>query len=146
VSAGRCGQAAAVGGDVASASVFTAEPDAVKEATASRIAPLAALALAGVRGHEPGASQLIGQVIMDATAQGQGVAVRYTQWAKSVLMNGLGRYEEALDAAVEATEAMPLSPTTVEWHLRKVFAKLDIRSRKELANALPQSESRLVAD
>ena len=47
VSAGRCGQAVAVGGDVASASVFTAEPDAVKEATASRIAPLAALAVAG---------------------------------------------------------------------------------------------------
>jgi hypothetical protein len=61
-------------------------------------------------------------------------------------MNGLGRYEEALDAAVEATEAMPLSPGTVEWHLRKVFAKFDIRSQKELANALPQPESRLVAD
>jgi hypothetical protein len=54
-----CGQAAAVGGDFATATVFTAELDAVKEATASRIAPLAALALAGVRGQEPGASQLI---------------------------------------------------------------------------------------
>jgi DNA-binding CsgD family transcriptional regulator len=41
---------------------------------------------------------------------------------------------------------MPLSPGTVEWHLRKVFAKFDIRSQKELANALPQPESRLVAD
>jgi DNA-binding CsgD family transcriptional regulator len=30
-----------------------------------------------------------------------------------------------------------LSPRTVEWHLRKVFTKLAIRSRKELREALP---------
>ena len=33
-----------------------------------------------------------------------------------------------------------ISPRTVEYHLHKVFAKLGIRSRKELRAALPDAE------
>jgi DNA-binding CsgD family transcriptional regulator len=34
-----------------------------------------------------------------------------------------------------------ISPRTVEWHLRNVFTKLEIRNRRELARALPSSDT-----
>jgi DNA-binding CsgD family transcriptional regulator len=101
------GQVAAVGGDFVGATLSIAEVEILKEATRTRIAPHAALALAGVRGRETGASELIEGVITHATDAGQGTAVQYAYWARSVLMNGLGRYDEALAAAVEASRQTP---------------------------------------
>jgi DNA-binding CsgD family transcriptional regulator len=102
-----CGQAAAFGGDLAGAALLTAEVEAVKEATGTRIGPYGAIAVAAIRGQEAAASELIDSVITEATAGGQGTAVQYAHWANSVLLNGLGRYEEALAAAVVASEDTP---------------------------------------
>ena len=56
--------------------------------------------LAALRGQEAEAAALIDATIKDATAGGQGTAVQYAHWANAVVMNGLGRYEEALAAAI----------------------------------------------
>ncbi len=102
-----CGQAAALGGDFASATLLIAEVDAVKEATGTRIAPYAAVALAGIRGRAAEASELIDGIVRETTAVGQGFGIQYALWANSVLMNGLGRYEEALAAAMQASDHTP---------------------------------------
>ena len=127
-----CGQAAAFGGDFASAALLVAEVDAVKEATGTRIAPHAAIALAGIRGREAEASELIDGVIAEATAAGQGTAVQYAHWANSVLMNGLGRYEEALAAAVQASEDTP-ELYVAAWALSELIEAATRTGNAELA-------------
>jgi hypothetical protein len=79
----------------------------VKEATRTRIGPYAAIALAGIREQQAADAELISGLVAEPTAGGQGTAVQYAHWARSVLMNGLCRYEQALTAPVEATEAVP---------------------------------------
>ena len=100
-----CGQASVFGGDFARAALLAAEVDTLKEATSTRIAPHAALALAGARGHEAVAADLIAGAIERATLAGQGTALQYARWARAVLMNGLGRYDEALTEAVAAASS-----------------------------------------
>ena len=92
-------QAVALGGEFAKASLLIAEADAVVEATGTGVLPYGALVLAGLRGREAEASELIEATVTDATAGGQGTAVQYARWASAILLNGLGRYEEAVAAA-----------------------------------------------
>jgi DNA-binding CsgD family transcriptional regulator/tetratricopeptide (TPR) repeat protein len=100
-------QAVALAGDFAAGSSLIAEADAVREATGAQVAPYGALVLAGLQGREDHALGLTESTIREATAWGQGTAVQYARWASSVALNGLGRYEEALDAAEDASDDTP---------------------------------------
>jgi len=50
------------------------------------------------------------------------------------------RYLPTHMSAPEIGAELYLSPRTVEWHLRKVFTKLGITSRKGLYDVLPRAE------
>ncbi len=94
-------------GDFAGAAAAIGEAVAVTEATGTRMAPFAAMLLAAFRGREAEAGRLIQATIKGATAGGQGIGVQYAHWVASILYNGLGRYEEALAGAQQASEESP---------------------------------------
>ncbi|MEV6905040.1 AAA family ATPase [Amycolatopsis sp. NPDC051372] len=91
-------------GDLAGAASLSDEVRAIEELTGSNIAPYGALGLAAFRGDETVARTVIHDAIGDVTSRGEGVGITFAEWAMAVLCNGLGRYDEALDAALRATE------------------------------------------
>jgi ATP/maltotriose-dependent transcriptional regulator MalT len=95
---------AAYRGDFADAASLIAEAEAVCAATGSRIAPYAAMMLASLRGNEAEAVPFIQSSMERAAAGGQGVAVTWAHRATAILYNGLGRHQEALAAARQASE------------------------------------------
>jgi DNA-binding CsgD family transcriptional regulator len=94
-------------GDFASAASLIAEAEAITAATGSGFARYAAVFLTGLRGAEAEARPLIEAVITDSRAAGQGVGVQWSQWVSAILYNSLGRYEEALGEARQASEQAP---------------------------------------
>jgi len=100
-------QALVLGGEFGTAGLLVAEADSVTEATGSQVAPYGALVLAGFRGREAEAAGFFDATTEAFTAGGQGTAVQYVRWARSVLLNGLGRYQEAAVAAKAASDDTP---------------------------------------
>ena len=91
-------------GDFGEAASLLAEAEAVCEVTGSRVPPLTAVHLAGLRGRPAEAFPLIDATITAALASGQAAIVAWVRWATAVLCNGLGRYDEAREAAGLAAE------------------------------------------
>jgi DNA-binding CsgD family transcriptional regulator len=102
-------------GDLAAAASLIAEADTVREATSSRLAPFGAMMLAAFRGREAEAVPLIQGTAEQAAAGGQGAAVTWAHWATAVLRNGLGRYDEALAAARQASEHAHPQISMLAW-------------------------------
>jgi DNA-binding CsgD family transcriptional regulator len=89
----------AFAGELGAAASLIEEMHAATEATGSHIPPYGPLVLAAWRGREAEASKLIEAIVKDVVSRGEGLGMTVTQWARAVLYNGLGRYEEALAAA-----------------------------------------------
>jgi DNA-binding CsgD family transcriptional regulator len=68
----------------------------------------ASLLIAGWRGDEGRALELVGQTHQDASYRGEGFALAVAGLSAAVLYNGLGRYDQALAAAKEAAELSEL--------------------------------------
>ena len=91
-------------GELGEAAALCAEDDALKEATGVQISPYGAMLLAAYEGRMPEASVLADLTVKDAISRGEGLGVQLAQWTIAVLQNGLGHYEDALDAAEQAID------------------------------------------
>jgi DNA-binding CsgD family transcriptional regulator len=86
-------------GDLTAASALIDEQSTVTEATGSNLAPYAAMRLAAMRGREVEVSTLIEVTLSEVPRRGEGIGVACAEWARAILLNGLGRYPEAMAAA-----------------------------------------------
>ncbi|HEX6393520.1 MAG TPA: AAA family ATPase [Acidimicrobiales bacterium] len=97
-------QVLVMAGDLAAATALVDEIQVAVEATEIQFPPYGALCVASFSGHEAEASRLIEATLNHASLRGQGLAISAAEWARAVLNNGFSRYEDALRAALRATE------------------------------------------
>ena len=90
-------------GELSEAARLVEECEAVAEATASGLPRYGALALAAWRGREAEAGPLIDLALNEASARGEGMGWTLIHHYAAVLHNGLGQYEQALQAAERAS-------------------------------------------
>lgn len=70
--------------------------------------------------------------LSDTLARGEGAGLTYVHWARAVLYNGLGWYEEALAEARQAAEDSPL-PSFTYWAMAELVEAASRTSNDELA-------------
>ncbi len=95
-------------GELASAARLMEEDHLIAEATGNPPVALAEMMIATWRGREDEAVALIEAVSEASAASGLGLMVDFCVYARSVLYNGLGRYDAARDAARRAFELRPI--------------------------------------
>lgn len=125
------GIVAAWTGDFAAAVAIVAEADLVAAATGLPLAPNAKLLLSAWRGREGEASALIGATIEQAAAGRQLMGVTCGNWADAILRNGLGQYEQAIQAAQVCTQIAELWVSV--WVLPELIEAASRVGAEELA-------------
>jgi DNA-binding CsgD family transcriptional regulator len=89
------------------------------EATGSNLAPYAAIYVLAFQGAEAAASSLVARTLNEVPARGEGLGITAAQWASALLNNGLGRYQDALAAAQQATQ-YPFETGLWNWALAEM--------------------------
>jgi DNA-binding CsgD family transcriptional regulator len=91
------------GGELAAASAVIQEADTIALATGTTPLMYARLLHGAWRGVEAEAMEYINAGLENAPAQAEGTVVAMAGYATAVLNNGLGRYEAAVDGAVQSS-------------------------------------------
>jgi DNA-binding CsgD family transcriptional regulator/tetratricopeptide (TPR) repeat protein len=89
-------------GRLDTAALLLEEVDVINEATRSPLAPYGPVLLAAWRGRESEADALITAVVEEVATRREGLGLTLADTARAVLLNGLGRYDEAFGLAERA--------------------------------------------
>jgi DNA-binding CsgD family transcriptional regulator len=120
-------------GELAAATVLVEELKTVSEVTGSQLAPYGALGVAAWRGNAAEAETLVKASLKDAAFRGQGNGVTVAHWARALVYNGLGRYDEAALAAREASAFPDDLAASSQWGLMELIEAATRSGQKQLA-------------
>jgi len=122
-------------GELATAASLLDEAKDLTEATGSRLAPYGAAFFAAWRGREEEATELIEATANEVADRGEGAGLTLVHYTSAVLYNGLGRYEDAL-AAAEQASAYPQELGMSTWGLVEL-----IEAASRTGNAEPAADA-----
>jgi DNA-binding NarL/FixJ family response regulator len=119
-------------GELAAAAALAEEARSALDAAGIGEAPYGRLVLAGWRGHERGARELMDAAMREARSRGEGVGVAICEYSRAVLCNALGQYDEALTAARGAC-ADPTEMVAHNWGMPELIESAVRTGRIDLA-------------
>jgi ATP/maltotriose-dependent transcriptional regulator MalT len=99
--------------------------------TGSNLAPYHGAGLVAMRGNEGEVNRFLDTTRVEVTERGEGAGLSCLDWAQSVLYNGLGRYTDALAAALKVVDRPELAP--VNWALPELIEAAVRAGEPELA-------------
>jgi DNA-binding CsgD family transcriptional regulator len=102
-------------GDLSLASDLLTEAGGLDFGVRAATLPYIPLRLAAWRGQVSTALALSDTMMLEARVRGEGCAITAVEYAKAILYNGLGLYEQSLDAARQAAETDEIA--TSSWAL-----------------------------
>ncbi|WP_433296352.1 AAA family ATPase [Pseudonocardia sp. CA-142604] len=94
-------------GELTSAHTKLAELNAISRATGNQLTALGGMLLAGWQGRGSESLELIEDTAMQCQLRDKRSGLAVAAWAKAVLFNSLGRYDDALEAIEQAGEHTP---------------------------------------
>ena len=131
-------------GELSAAASAVAESSSVQDASGIVSAPYGALILGAWQGRSSETRQLIGMTLGEVGARGEGIGVAICEYARAVLCNGCGDWEEALLAACSASEHREV--VAENWGLSELIEPATRTGRTDLArDALDRLRSKASA-
>jgi DNA-binding CsgD family transcriptional regulator len=119
-------------GDLVAAAALEEEAEAINQATGSHIVPYGRVQQLAFQGEEGEATALIDATVRDARSRGEGMGLAIAHYSSALLLNGLSRHEDALNAA-RLVSSQPGDLAFHNWALVELIEAAARSGRAELA-------------